>query len=210
MRFLAILLLLAAPPALAEGEQPGDFDYYVLALSWSPNWCQIEGDARQSTQCDPGADFGWILHGLWPQYEQGWPSFCRSLQRDPSRAQTAQMADIMGTAGLAWYQWKKHGRCSGLSAERYFEASRTAFKAISRPKILRNLTRDVTLPARLIEEAFLRENPGLTPDMATVTCRDGMIQEMRICLTTELEPRRCGADVVRDCTLSNAGFAAIK
>ena len=78
----------------------------------------------RSPQCDPARDLGWVLHGLWPQYEDGWPSFCRTAERDPTRRETAAMADIMGTSGLAWYQWKKHGRCAGLSARGLLRAAR--------------------------------------------------------------------------------------
>ena len=86
-----------------------EFDYYVLSLSWSPSWCEYEGDAKNSEQCDPDKDFGWSLHGLWPQYHRGYPSFCQTAQRQPSRQDTNAMTDIMGSSGLAWHQWKKHG-----------------------------------------------------------------------------------------------------
>ena len=201
MRWLVVLLL-SAGLARAEGEPAGAFDYYVLSLSWSPTWCALEGDARGSEQCE--ADHGWILHGLWPQYHRGYPSYCPTSRRAPSRADTAAMADIMGTAGLAWHQWKKHGSCSGLSPDDYFALSREAYGRITRPGLLRRLKEPVTLPATLIEDAFLEANPGLEPDMITITCRDGRIQEARLCLSTTLEPVPCGRDVVRDCALGNA------
>ena len=207
-RILCLLLLLATP--LKAQDVAGEFDYYVLALSWSPNWCRLEGDARNSPQCDPDADFGWVLHGLWPQYEQGWPQNCRSSFTPPSRGQTGAMADIMGTSGLAWYQWNKHGVCAGVAPQAYYDLARRAYDSIAKPDVFRRLDRSVTLPARLIEEAFLKDNPSLAPDGLTVTCKDGFIQEARICLTRELEPRRCGADVVRDCTLQSAGFEPIR
>ena len=105
MRWLLIWAMTALP-ALAENDKAGDFDYYVMALSWSPNWCEIEGDSKNSDQCDARHDHGWILHGLWPQYHRGFPSNCNTPERSPSRSQTNAMADIMGTGGLAWHQWK--------------------------------------------------------------------------------------------------------
>ena len=150
MRFFLILLFLTRA-AWAEGERAGDFDYYVLSLSWSPTWCALEGDARQSPECDAKNDFGWVLHGLWPQYENGWPSYCRTLRWNPSRAETAAMADIMGSSGSAWHQWKKHGRCSGLSATDYFDAARQAYASVARPEVFQNLTRAVELPAMLLK-----------------------------------------------------------
>ncbi|SLN50390.1 ribonuclease I [Roseivivax jejudonensis] len=199
---LVMALLLMAGAARAEGERAGEFDYWVLAMSWSPTYCALEGRAEGSQQCD--RPLGWILHGLWPQYHRGWPSYCPTGAAPPSRADTRAMADVMGTAGLAWHQWKKHGTCSGLSSEAYFATSRRAFDAVTRPEVLRRLDAPVRVPAAVIEEAFLEANPGLAPDMLTITCRDGRIQEARLCLSKALEPVPCGADVVRDCRATDA------
>ncbi|MGL4321566.1 MAG: ribonuclease T2 family protein [Paracoccaceae bacterium] len=209
-----ILAALMAPafvaPAMADGEAAGDFDYYVMALSWSANWCALEGDGRGDPQCDAGRGLTFTLHGLWPQYEDGWPAFCRTTARDPSRSQTAAMADIMGGAGLAFYEWKKHGRCSGLSADAYFALSRQAYDSVVIPEVFRDLNRDVALPASVVEEAFLEANPDLTRDQITITCTDGMIQEARVCLTKDLAPRRCGDDVIRDCRMQDAVMEAVR
>jgi len=188
----------------------GEFDYYVLSLSWSANWCAYEGDDRDSPQCDPAEDHGWILHGLWPQYERGYPEYCRTSFRAPSRGQTGEMADIMGTSGLAWHQWRKHGVCTGLDPADYYALSREAYGRVTRPEVFRKLADPVTLPASLIEEAFVKENAGIDPDGITVTCRQGYIQEARICMTRNLEFRTCGADVIRDCTMSNARFEPMR
>ena len=203
-----VLASLSTHPAMADGEKSGVFDYYVMALSWSPNWCELEGRARNSEQCD--ADFGWILHGLWPQYHRGWPAYCPSVERAPSRGQTAAMADIMGNGGLAWHQWKKHGVCSGLSATAYYDLSRQAYASITRPEVFRKLDKTVKLPASVVEEAFMKANPTLERDMITVTCRDGYIQEVRICLSKDLDPVPCGRDTVTDCRMKDALFEPIR
>jgi ribonuclease T2 len=196
--------------AHAEGERAGDFDYYVMALSWSPNWCALEGDSRRDPQCDRGTGTTFVLHGLWPQYEDGWPSYCRTVERDPSRSETAAMADVFGGAGAAFYQWKKHGRCAGLSSRDYYALARKAFRSVRISPIFPKINRDLKVPANVIEGAFLEANPGLLRDQVTVTCKSGMIQEVRICLTKDLEPRRCGADTIRDCTLQDAGLEAVR
>ena len=116
----------------------------------------------------------------------------------------------MGSSGLAWHQWNKHGVCSGLSARDYFALSRLAYERVTRPDLLRNLGREVRLPAEVIEEAFLEENPDLRDETTTVTCRDGRVQEIRICLTRDLDPRECGRDVARDCSLQEAIFAPMR
>ena len=207
-RLFTVLLLLATP--LRAEDVAGDFDYYVMALSWSPNWCAIEGDARESPQCDASAGFGWVLHGLWPQYDRGWPDYCRTDHRNPTRSDTAAQAGLFGSAGSAWHQWNKHGRCSGLPANAYYDLSAEAYGRITRPEVFRKLDNPVRLPAAVVEEAFLRDNPALSADQITITCRSGRIQEARICLTRDLEFRDCGADVVRDCTLEDALFDPIR
>ncbi len=207
---LAALAVSLAGPAHAEGERPGDFDYYILSLSWSPNWCALEGDARGDDQCDPRHDYSFTLHGLWPQSETGYPSYCRTSAADPSRRDTTAMTDIMGSGGLAWYQWKKHGRCAGLSSRDYFALARQAYGAITIPSVFTRLTRDITLPASVVEDAFLDANPGLQRDQITITCDDDRIQEARICLTKDLTPRRCGPDARRDCTRPDAVMDAVR
>lgn len=211
MRLMSVLVLTATllgAPLFADGEKAGKFDYYVMALSWSPNWCTLQGDARDAEQC--ATDAGWVLHGLWPQYHRGWPSYCPTVERAPSRRMTRDMSDIMGSGGLAWHQWKKHGVCTGLSASAYYALSREAYGAITRPAVLRKLDKAVTLPASLIEEAFIKANPGLEPDMITITCADGHIQEARICLSKTLEPVPCGKDAIRDCRMKDARFEPLR
>ena len=212
MRVIVALALsvLTALPAAADGEKAGEFDYYVLSLSWSPTFCALAGDARGEDQCDPRHDHSFTLHGLWPQYEFGWPSYCRTAERDPSRSETRAMADIMGSAGLAWYEWKKHGRCSGLSSSAYFDVSRKAYERIDIPDVFESLPKDVRLPARVVEEAFVEANPGLDATMITITCEQGRIQEARICLTKDLAFRACGLDAARDCRMSDALMEAVR
>jgi ribonuclease T2 len=207
---MALIWLGLPPTAHAEGEKAGAFEYYVLSLSWSANWCAIEGDDRNDPQCDAGRGFTWTVHGLWPQNASGYPSYCKTGMRDPSRSETAAMADIMGGAGLAFYQWKKHGRCSGLAATEYFALLRQAYQSITLPPIFAEIRTDIKLPATVIEDAFIEQNQRLTPDQITITCKSEKIQEVRICLTKDLIARRCGADVIRDCTLKDAELDAVR
>ncbi len=209
MRWVLVLLF-GACAAMAEGERAGEFDYYVLALSWSPTWCALEGDRRGSPQCDEDADFGWVLHGLWPQYEDGWPSYCVTRERNPSRRDTAAQADLFGSGGSAWHQWNKHGRCTGLSSDDYYALARVAYERVTRPEVFRKLDRSVRLPASVVEEAFLEDNAELDADEITITCKAGRIQEARICLTRDLEMRDCSGSVARDCTMTDALFDPIR
>ncbi|EKE43994.1 ribonuclease T2 family protein [Oceaniovalibus guishaninsula JLT2003] len=197
---LALLLLAVGP---AKADDAGVFDYWILALSWQPTWCALEGDARGAEQCNRSA--GWVLHGLWPQYERGWPEYCATDQRDPTRAETGAMADIMGDGGAAWYQWKKHGRCAGVAADEYFGLARQAYDAIARPAVFRQMERPLRMPASVVEEAFMTANPALFADAVTITCKGGRIAEARICLSRDgLTPRTCGNDAIRDCRMTDA------
>lgn len=196
----AALIALLPLPALSE-DIAGEFDYYVLALSWSPTWCRETGDERDADQCDIGRKTDFIVHGLWPQYERGWPQDCSTAERDPSRRQSNRMADLMGSGGLAWYQWKKHGRCTGLSASDYYLITREAAARIAIPAVFDDLDRDIRLPPEVVEDAFIEANPDLQPDAVTVTCRSSSLQEVRVCLTRELSPRACAPDIRSDCAL---------
>ena len=210
MKKLLFALGLLALPALAQDNRAGAFDYYLLALSWSPSWCALTGDDRGDPQCDAGLGLTFTVHGLWPQYEQGFPADCFSTNPDPSRADTAAMTDIMGGAGLAFYEWKKHGRCSGLAARDYFATLRRARDSITIPPVFAAIDHDITIDPGVIEDAFLKQNSQLDADGLTVTCKQGKIQEVRICLTRALQPRACAADVARDCTLQGAELDAVR
>lgn len=185
------ILALAGLAAAGTAARAQDFDYYLLALTWTPSFCAAEARPGDE-QCDPDRDLGFAVHGLWPQFEDGWPEFCEPLTRDPTRGETAAMADVMGSGGLAWYQWRKHGRCTGLEPDLYFAATRLALAGVTLPRIGAS-----EIAADELEAAFLDANPSLLPDDLVVTCRDGMVREVRICLDQHLAPRDCGADVLR-------------
>lgn len=211
MRLLILLILgLIAPLPVIARDVAGRFDYYVLALSWQPSWCEMTGDARGAPECDRGDGRGFTIHGLWPQYERGWPQNCDTAERDPSRRDSQAMADVMGSGGLAWYQWQKHGRCSGLSAAEYYDATRAAGARIAIPPALTALARDARQSPAAIEAGFLTANPDLEADGVTVTCRDGALAEVRICLTRDLEPRSCAPDTRRDCRSDRLRVPAVR
>ena len=184
-------------PAQAEGE-PGDFDFYVLALSWSPTWCATAPGAADSDQCGADPAHGLIVHGLWPQYENGYPEFCGDAEAlYPALA--ASMLDIMTDADLVAHEWEKHGSCSGETAESYFELTRAAFERVSVTTEFAVSSDDSTMSANEAEAAVVRSNPGLTEDSMAISCDDGWLEEVRICMTRELEFRSCEDVDARGC-----------
>jgi ribonuclease T2 len=187
--------------ALPLGAAPtGDFDYYVLALSWSPTYCLEEADPRRDrAQCLSSRPFAFVLHGLWPQHERGYPERCETSEPRVPDDVIDTMMDIMPSRGLAGHQWRKHGSCTGLSHAEYFAASRAAYAAVKIPSEFKSVSQYVSTTPAKIEQAFLAANPGLGRDGVTVTCSRKHLREVRVCLTKDLKFRNCGADARRDC-----------
>lgn len=186
---VAVLCSLYAP---ARAQRAGDFDFYVLALSWSPTFCELTGNARGEAQCSSSPPRALVLHGLWPQYDRGFPRSCggSSPPRIPD-ATITRMLDIMPARGLVIHQWRTHGTCSGLDPQTYFDTARRAYAQITIPAALRNAAATGSASPADIETEFVKANPGLPRDGIAVTCAKGKLAEIRICLSRTLQPRRC-------------------
>ncbi len=182
----------AAAQGAREGAAPGEFDFYVLALSWSPGFCALEGDRKERSQCEPGRGLGFVVHGLWPQYERGYPVSCGSGSGGPPRAALEEAREVYPEEGLARHQWRKHGVCSGLSPLDYVRTVRRARDRVTIPERLATLAGEEVATALDVERAFAEANPGLRPDMMAVHCPRRMLQEVRVCLDRDLRGfRRC-------------------
>jgi ribonuclease T2 len=203
---LAATLVLASSlgGAAAQGSRPGDapgrFDYYLLALSWSPSFCaNPEVAAREPTQCSSQRRFSFIVHGLWPQKERGWPQDCPSQTQTVPPALVQKQLDIMPSPKLVEHQWDKHGTCSGLAPQAYFDLTRQFRTKVIVPPQYAAPTQTLMVTGAEVETAFLKANPGLDPDMVAVTCDQRRIREVRICFTKDGRYRSCGADVRDRC-----------
>lgn len=193
----AILVLIASTQVFAQGERrggpAGEFDFYVLALSWSPGFCETAANGRSSDQCDTGSNLGFVVHGLWPQNERGFPSECMPANRTPSRIALDAAKGVFPDEGLARYEWRKHGTCSGKSPTDYFADVRSARDRIAIPKELQQPSAEQSFAPMDLERAFVAANPGLRTDMMAVSCRSGTLTEVRICFTKDLRGfRTCG------------------
>jgi ribonuclease T2 len=218
-----VALYALAPAAHAQadrGGMPGDFDYYVLALSWSPTYCEGRGGdedggrganengyddgrrygggsdygrQRPDEQCSGTRPYAFVLHGLWPQYERkGWPEMCETGNKPWVTGETIDsMMDIMPSRRLVIQEYKKHGVCSGLDPRQYFSAARQAYTSIRIPNDFQDLSRPLTVSPEDVRKAFLDANRQLTADMIQVACSRNLLREVRICLTKELTPRPC-------------------
>lgn len=190
----------AAPPAKAEQSSRASpdieigrgFDFYVLALSWSPSYCRAEGANANQQQCDEDRDLGFVVHGLWPQFETGYPEYCPTQEPDrvPSQLGRAYL-DIVPSMGLIGHQWRKHGSCSGLSQKQYLDATRAARERVEMPEAFAPDKLPREIDAMEAEAVFIAANPRLTPAGVAVKCESGLLREIRICLTPSLDFRDC-------------------
>ncbi len=196
---LAALTIAGISPAQAQqrGGAAGDFDFYVLALSWSSGFCTVEGDGKNREECAAGSGLSFTVHGLWPQNERGYPTECGPQGRSPSRAAIDIARDVMPSEGLARYQWRKHGTCSGSSPTDYFRDVKAARSKIVIPKEFEKPTREARWNPVDVERAFIASNPGLRADMIAVSCRRNVMDEVRICLTKDLRGFRSCEEVDR-------------
>ena len=188
---LALLGALTSLPASAQDyggfgrrSAPGDFDFYVLALSWSPTYCEGEGARRDEPQCAPGRGLGFVVHGLWPQYTRGYPQNCSSVQRPITRQAMEVAGQVYPSEGLARYEWRKHGTCSGLDPASYFAAVKQARLAVTIPDGLK--AGGQRLAPIDIARQFVAANNGLRPDMMSVNCARGQLTEVRVCFSKDL------------------------
>ncbi|TDT93591.1 ribonuclease T2 [Azorhizobium sp. AG788] len=200
MRLLAglLLLLATATVAFAAEDKPGAFDFYVLSLSWSPSYCATR-DRPDGLQCGGPRPFAFVVHGLWPQYEKGYPQDCdRSSPRLPQR-QIDGMLDLMPSPGLVIHEWRKHGTCSGLSATAYFDLVRSARAKVEIPPSYVNPTDYRMVSPAEVETAFIAANPGLEANMLSVDCDKTRLREVRICLSKSLTFRPCPEVDAKSC-----------
>lgn len=187
------------------GQPSGNFDFYVLALSWSPSYCEAEGDKANGQQCNARNPHAFVVHGLWPQFETGYPSRCatRISDRVPNGL-AEQMVDIMPSFGLIGHQWRKHGTCSGLDQKGYFAATRAAYDKVTVPPAYRGAEDSHRINPNDLEREFIALNQGLTRDGIAVTCQGDLMREVRICLTKNLQFRSCEEVNKRACRAKNA------
>jgi ribonuclease T2 len=208
-RIAAIAALLLAVSVVAGAAQdrrqnePGQFDFYVLSLSWSPSFCDAvtersaESAARQPECGDK--PFAFIVHGLWPQYERGFPEFCQNPAPRLDRNIVSSMLDLMPSPRLIFREWDRHGVCSGLPSRAYFETVRKARAIVKIPTDFLDLSQPKSVSPSEVEDAFVAANPGLSHDGIAIGCDAKRLNEVRICLTKDLKFRDCAEVDQRAC-----------
>jgi ribonuclease T2 len=198
-----LFLLLAAVLLGGQAKSPeAKFDYYAMALSWSPTYCAAHQNDKQ--QCGIGRSFAFVVHGLWPQFEKGWPSDCSTTESWVEQSQIDAVLDIMPSKKLIIHEWKKHGTCSGLSQKDFFGLTRTLFEKVRIPARYLSPTADVeTTPDQLVTD-FVKTNKNLNADMISVQCgrskgNKARLSELRICFDRDGVFRKCGENEQKSC-----------
>jgi ribonuclease T2 len=175
---------------------PGNFDYYLLNLSWAPQFCAAHADNVSSSECDPAHHFGFIVHGLWPENNDGsYPRDCGSA-RPVAQSIVEHMLAIMPSRGLIQHESSTHGTCTGLATQEYFNRVETAFRKVQIPPEYRNPGSPISTSPSEMEQKFAQANNAPAGSFRVVCSRSEL--EVEVCLTKDLQYRQCG-EGLRDC-----------
>jgi ribonuclease T2 len=203
LAFASSLLAAASLPAAAQDarqNEPGKFDFYVLSLSWSPSFCAAAHDSGHSGGAQCGArPYSFVVHGLWPQYEKGFPEYCEQPSPRLYHGIVSEMLDLMPAPHLIYNEWDKHGTCSGLGPRVYFETIRKARAAVKIPPDYADLKDPLSVAPDAVRDAFVKANAGLTPAGIAVDCDNRRLTDIRICFSKDLQFRGCPEVVKRAC-----------
>jgi ribonuclease T2 len=175
----------------------GQFDYYLLSLSWSPSYCLTH--ENDLAQCG-SKGYGFVLHGLWPQYQNGsYPQDCRTDSQLTEEARRIGES-LYPSPKLVNHEWIRHGSCSGLDAVNYFRTADRAAAAVRVPAALQTPRKPLTLTAAQVNSAFHAANSRMPADGMVVTCHGPELAEIHICLSRSLEQVSCGRGVRSSCS----------
>jgi ribonuclease T2 len=208
-------VFIAAIVAFADDRRqnaPGEFDFYVLALSWSPSFCESSKE-RAPNRADPqcgGRPFAFVVHGLWPQYEQGFPSYCKVPAERLDRAIVGGALDLMPSPRLIFREWDRHGTCSGLTPHAYFEAVRKARAVVKIPAEYLAPAEAQSVSPGDVAAAFVKANPGLSRTAFAVACDASRLTEVRLCMTKDFSFHECADVVSHACKRDKIAMPAVR
>ncbi len=179
-----------------KADTPGKFDYYSLTLSWSPDYCAAKG-GQDPQQCGEGRKLGFVLHGLWPQNNQGWPQDCTNEALDPSIRQ--KFPELYPSAKLYTHEWEKHGTCSGLTQTKYHELAQSLKNGTVIPDRYNQPTKPFRVTLNELKQSFAQANVGMSPDGIAATCSGSgrFLQEVMVCYGKDGQPGVCSPEVLR-------------
>lgn len=202
-----------APAQDGRQNQAGQFDFYVLALSWSPSYCEAAAErsrgGRLPEQCGE-RPYSFVVHGFWPQYEKGFPEYCEQPAPQLDRGIVSSMLDLMPSPRLIFNEWRRHGTCSGFAARRYFEELRKARAVVKIPQEYLEASKPREVSPAEVEDAFLKANPGMSAGAISVACDSKRVSEVRFCMTRDLQFRDCAEQERRSCKRPKLAMPAVR
>jgi ribonuclease T2 len=177
----------ATPATSQTTNQP--FDYYLLNLSWSPEFCATHANAPECAQ-----RLGFVLHGLWPQNanQTNRGPYLENCSTDPGPSDPSKYKDIYPDPGLLRHEWKTHGTCSGLTPDAFFTLARNAFHAVVIPTLLTQLDRQTSMPPAQIIGLFQTANPRYPTASFALSCGNNYLTAIEVCLNKSAQPIPCG------------------
>src|ERR1700730_7483092 len=181
------------PRPAAFAAQPSatqNFDYYLLNLSWSPEFCHSHPNATECSQHSAS-----VLHGLWPQENNG--TYAQNCSSDPGPRDPAAYSDIYPDPGLLVHEWRTHGACSGLSPDAFFTLARDAFHSVAIPPTLSHLDHQISMPPSQILDLFTAANPSIPGSSLALSCGNNYLTASEVCLNKSAQPTPCGP--IRSC-----------
>ncbi len=220
-RFIAILIVLGfawylssiglldttsqPAPEAAESlptEEPGtvgnigEFDFYVLALSWSPEYCNSSG-TNDPQQCSVGRRLGFVLHGLWPEYDRGYPSDCSSIKLTSQVKE--QFPNLYPSPKLYDHEWEKHGTCSGLTPTEYLALSKRLKDSVVIPTAYRAPEQPLRVTVDQLKKEFIGSNVAFSAQTLAVFCSGSgrYLQELQVCFTQDGKPMACSDEILK-------------
>ncbi len=214
MKRTAIVLLASSLLAGSAGARqhhadstPGAFDYYLLNLSWAPEYCAANAGNVSSSECDPAHHFGFVVHGLWPENNDGsYPQNCGPAN-PVANSIVQHMVTIMPSRSLIQHEWAKHGTCTGLATQDYFNQVQTAFRQVQIPPEYRNPAQAATASPSEIEQKFAQANNAPAGAFRVVCSKSDL--DVEVCLTKDLQYRQCGGSL-RDCSAGQVTLPPVR
>jgi ribonuclease T2 len=201
--FVALLLTpLAATARDQRQDTPVQFDFYVLSLSWSPSFCAAAAERRRGREANAQCGvrpYSFVVHGLWPQYDKGFPEYCQLPAPRLDHGIVASVLDLMPARHLIFNEWDRHGTCSGQTPRAYFETVRKAHAAVKIPSDYTDLKEPLGVTPQDVEDAFIKANPGLSRGAIAIGCARRRLTEVRLCLSKDLQFRDCSEVAKRSC-----------
>lgn len=211
---------------LAEGT-PGKFDYYVLALSWQPAFCESRPNKTECvSQNKNGFDAkNFVLHGLWPNVRKDKYEYCNvsdNLRKKSwcdlpplklSEAVRKRLSAFMpGSAScLQRHEWYKHGICSGLSADEYYALSDKLVKMVSKTEFSKFISANIGryVKRNAVLKAFEKEFGKGSSSFLELKCKSAgrvkFLTEIRIYLQKDLSESDHLKDLLPDRKINARG-----